>query len=397
MLRLRALALATLPFLLLTACSQAPKSAQLEPQPGSPNTIYVAGAAPNKAGHLYTLSEDFQYGYREEIGWQEYTQRFNVHRYDRNGNMVWEREAFSRTCLEDKVHGFDCAPSGVLGVATDTIGNAHSLVYSHDQGCESTYYRSESFVVTFSPSGKRLGMMSVENAMNFTVDGPGNIYTIGNNNVQEGDCEGYIEDTDPPYAEVLTKHGTKGASSWQRKLNVVTPHDVVVSSTGNVYVVGDTGWSRYNSSGTLVWTKAGGASFITIAGSNLYTLSGTTLRKFDGNGKQLWSRTLTGLKSPVMGDLTGDTLGNVYITGKVATTSAGRDVFVRKMSGSGSVVWTKTYGTSAYDDARGIATYNGSEVYVAGETQGVLSEANRSGSGGHLRKMDKSGNRVWTR
>ncbi len=61
-------------------------------------------------------------------------------------------------------------------------------------------------------------------------------------------------------------------------------------------------------------------------------------------------------------------------------------------------MWTKTFGTSGtYDDGRGIATINGSDIYVTGETQGSLAHANMGGRDGYLCKLNSTGNPVWTR
>lgn len=60
-------------------------------------------------------------------------------------------------------------------------------------------------------------------------------------------------------------------------------------------------------------------------------------------------------------------------------------------------MWTKIYGTSAYDDALGIATITGSEIYTTGETQGSLAHTNIGGRDGYLRKFSSSGGTVWTR
>jgi len=60
---------------------------------------------------------------------------------------------------------------------------------------------------------------------------------------------------------------------------------------------------------------------------------------------------------------------------------------------------TKTYGTPKYDDARGVASLGG-EVYVTGETQGSLAHPNRGGPedrDGYLRKLSSSGSALWTR
>ena len=82
----------------------------------------------------------------------------------------------------------------------------------------------------------------------------------------------------------------------------------------------------------------------------------TAICKLDANGKQLWRKMQTGLSGMVAADTTTDAKVNLYLTGKYSSSSRDRDVFTRKLSSSGSTVFTKTFGTSAYDDANGIAT-----------------------------------------
>lgn len=385
----------------VAACGQPlgePVNPGLSPQLGDPNTTYVVGTAFNRAGHLYSVSESDSYFYWEELKNEFRKEQVVLHRVDRHGNLLWERVIVDRNCRSDSMFDFAlCGNGGAFGVALDGAGNAYSLTYDHGEACDASIHFYNSLITKVSRLGVTIWTRNVDNATALTTDPNGNVYTVGDNNRHDGYCQDPSEDTDPPYAQIVTKYSTDGKRLWQRKLAVGTPRDVVVSSSGNVYVVGDAGMSRFSSGGAPVWTKPVGASFITIAGSHLYTQSGAILRKYDGNGQQLWSRTLAGLTTPTVGDLTGDSSGNIYVVGTALTERTGYDAFVRKLSSNGKVVWTKLFGTSAYDDARGVATYNGSEVYVAGETRGVLSEANRSGSGGYLRKLDRSGNRVWTR
>jgi hypothetical protein len=102
----------------------------------------------------------------------------------------------------------------------------------------------------------------------------------------------------------------------------------------------------------------------------------------------------------VFQDMTGDSSGNVYLSGKHQASTGNMNAVVRKLNSSGSVLWTKTYGTGAYDDARGVATINGGEVYTTGETQGSLAHPNLGGPqnrDGYLHKLSSSGNSLWTR
>ena len=92
-----------------------------------------------------------------------------------------------------------------------------------------------------------------------------------------------------------------------------------------------------------------------------------------------------------------DGSGKVYLSGKYSAGGGNFNAMTRKLNSSGTVLFTKTYSTPAYDDARGIATISGSEVYVTGETQGSLAHTSRGGQDGYLRKLNASGNLIWTR
>lgn len=97
--------------------------------------------------------------------------------------------------------------------------------------------------------------------------------------------------------------------------------------------------------------------------------------------------------------MTGDANGNLYVSGKYRASTGNMSAFARKLNSSGSILWTKTYGTPEYDDARGIASLGGA-VYVTGETQGPLAHPNRGGPearDGYLRKLSSSGSAIWTR
>ncbi len=89
----------------------------------------------------------------------------------------------------------------------------------------------------------------------------------------------------------------------------------------------------------------------------------------------------------------GYTLG--ALPGQAA--SGGVDAFVRKYDLEGNLVWTRQFGTSAYDNAASLAV-DSSGVYVAGRTSGALPGQSSAGSEDtYLRKYDFDGNVVWTR
>jgi hypothetical protein len=225
-----------------------------------------------------------------------------------------------------------------------------------------------------------------------SVDGSGNVYAVVHQ-----DVSGTVRD-------VVTKYYANGNLNWERISPVGTPYGITVTGAGHIYVIGSQGMARYSSTGKLVWTKTGSAyavgqySKIVPSGTNLYTRNTNLVRKYDANGKLLWSKNQTGLAALNLADITADANGNVYLTGKYRPTSTSQaDGFTRKLKPTGAVLWTKTFGTSAYDDSRAIATINGSEIYVTGATLGSLAHTNMGESDGYLRKLNSLGNPIWTR
>ena len=100
--------------------------------------------------------------------------------------------------------------------------------------------------------------------------------------------------------------------------------------------------------------------------------------------------------------VTVDGNGNVYVAGATKGALGGSnggtsDAFVRKFDAKGLTLWSKQFGTSADDQATGVAVDATGNVYVTGATSGALEGANAGSSDGFLRKLDASGTTLWTR
>ena len=395
--------------LLVSACSQAPAgldAPMLEPQFGSADNDFGQDVALSPTGDVYTLTKQTGSTYDEYSQNGKYDYVFLKH-YSSSGSLVASKKIESFTCGYPGYGAYveDCDFSFGLGVH-ELHSDAHSYTYAllsssyvvDDSATTSRYsvYKLDASgrvvkTVAVGTTGRGFESSAPSDFLDVAVDKNGAIYVAK----RQFDYDPYYESE--PYTNVIAKYSSGGTLQWQRISKVGVPKAVTVSESGSVYVVGSSGISRYAGSGSLTWTKPGGGDDLTLSGSGLYVRQGTTIRKYDGSGTQVWAKTQRGLDSPVIADMTGDTGGNVYLAGKVATTSNSRDAFVRKLSPSGSVLWTKQYGTSKYDDTRGIATLDGSAIYTAGATQGSLAAKNLGGSDGYVRKVDGSGNRVWTR
>lgn len=392
--------------LVISACSQAPPGVAapaLEPQFGTADADFGVDVALGSSGRVYALSE--QEGRYYEDGFEEgSTNRTLLSRYDGSGKRVWSKEVTSYSCdFSD-----DCYTDNLAtrALAVDAQGYLYSLV-SYSYVFDDSHKVVSFEVFKNDASGNRIRNFSVgrtgygfgsertdlENIADMAVDGGGNVYFV---RVQYDFDDNFIGS----YRNVISKFSTAGALQWERTSTVGEPKSVSVSSSGSVYIAGSTGVAKYSSAGNLVWTKAGAANDIAAVGTNtVYARNLTTVRKLDANGKQLWSKAQGGLNGVVVGDMTTDGSANVYLTGKYNASFTNRDVFTRKLSASsGATVFTKTFGTPAYDDARGVATLNGSEVYLTGATKGALAHPFRGGdTDGYVRKLNASGNPVWTR
>jgi len=191
------------------------------------------------------------------------------------------------------------------------------------------------------------------------VDPAGYVYVAG---TTEGglDGNGLVGTSD----FFVTKYTSTGGKVWIQQLGVAGQDThatgVAVDPDGNVYVSGDTNGglpgnaligthdifvTRYSTTGTRVWIKQLGVSG----------------RITESHGVAV------------------DPSGNAYVAGKtdggldgnILTGNA--DLFVTKVSSTGSIVWTRMLGASAKEtSAEGVAVDPAGNVYVAGYTDGGL-------------------------
>lgn len=389
----------------------------LEPQFGTTDNDFGADAAYASTGRVMVLAE--QEGlYETCCNWEDdyYLDSVDtavLSRYDSNGNWVWSRDIVTAYC------GGRCGdnPLQAHTLVADARGYSYALIserYGTGDNGDQTIWEECATAISFrvhkydaagnpvrsvylgtngSPDNGATGA-ALTDAADLAVDGSGNLYVAHQEIAfSENACEG-------ERTNVVAKYSATGALQWQRTSPVGTLYGVTVSSNGNVYVGGSTGVAKYTNAGNQSWKISGDTRDITAVGTNtLYARNLTTVRKLDANGKQLWSKAQTGLSGLVIADMTTDASANVYLTGKYSVSSSNRDVFTRKLAASnGATSFSKTFGTSSYDDARGVATLNGSEIFITGATQGSLAHPFRGGENdGYVRELSSSGNPVWTR
>ncbi|MCY1018226.1 SBBP repeat-containing protein [Pyxidicoccus sp. MSG2] len=187
----------------------------------------------------------------------------------------------------------------------------------------------------------------------------------------------------------LASHDTAGGLRWVRQHGTAEDelvHDLSADDEGNLYVAGGT---------------SGGLDGNTSAG-----LFDSFIVKYDAGGQRLWTWQLGSSEFDIARAVAGVPGGGAYVVGGTygnldGNVNAGfgeNDFFVSKVSATGTRVWTRQLGTSAYDEAEAVTVDAQGSVYVSGSTAGSMGEGGPRGDNDVvLVKFDAAGNRLWQR
>ena len=252
----------------------------------------------------------------------------------------------------------------------------------------------------------------------------GEVYDIGNgvatddfgNVYVTGRFEGTVDFDPGPgedphssngYEDVfLSKFDSLGNFEWARTWGGTSDDrgfGVTADGSGNVYVTG-----RFM--GTVDFDPGGGDPHTTWGFADVF------LSKFDSSGNFEWALTWGGFYYDRGLGVAVDGAGNVYVTGYFSeaaifpggshTSKGYDDVFLCKFDLSGNIVWTQTWGGSAYDRGNGVAADGSGNVYVTGLFQKTVDFDPGGGTDYHtsngegdvfLSKFDSTGNFEWAR
>jgi uncharacterized delta-60 repeat protein len=301
-------------------------------------------------------------------------------KYDASGIEQWSRR-----------WGF-AGSSVLLTVGVDGLGNIYVAGITN-AGSSANDYQS---LIKFNSSGDLLwnvfwGADGNDAAYDLAFDASNNIYVVG----------AYI--TGGSTQQSVSKFTPSGTNSWDRIWggdSTDIARGVALDSSGNIYVVGETASTgltagsvdqtlvKYDSSGTLQWSKTWGgdgddrANGVALDSSgNIYVVGETastgftvgssdqTLVKYNPSGIEQWSKTWGGDGSDQANTLALDSSGNIYVVGETNSsglTGGGDDQTLVKYSSSGVEQWSKTWGGSTPDSAGSVVVDGVGGIYVVG-------------------------------
>jgi hypothetical protein len=213
-----------------------------------------------------------------------------------------------------------------------------------------------------------------------------------------------------PSGTTVTFAKAWGGTSSDYGNSLIQTSDGGYAVTGLTYSYGsgerDMFLAKYDSTGTLSWSKTwggtgydGGNSLIqtsdggyAVTGQTVsYAVGGTDmfLAKYDSTGNLSWSKTWGGTGTDIGYSLVQTSDGGYAVTGETGFgDSSNGNIFIAKYDSTGNLSWNKTWGpTASLDTGRSIVQTSDGGYAVTGSTNGSILIA----------KYDASGNLSWNK
>lgn len=209
------------------------------------------------------------------------------------------------------------------------------------------------------------------------VDSQGNVFVTGSTT---GSLLGMNQGMGDAYVTKLNRDGSK-AWTWQWGTSMEeNGGGIAVDPEGNVLVAGYT-------SGTLQGVNAGGTDAFVM--------------KISSTGTPVWTRQWGTSEYDDLNEIVVDKTGAIYVAGytegNLEGANAGNgDAFVTKLNPSGTIAWTRQWGTTKYDDAVSVAIDGDGNIYAGGSTFGKLGTEEAGAGDGYVIRLRADGTVAWT-
>lgn len=337
---------------------------------------------------------------------------FNSLLFGQNPVLNWAKklggsggESFRNSVIDNSGNIYTCGSfsSDTMHVGSTVLDNA------------GTTFGYDVFVVKYDPSGnviwaKSAGGTAYDYIESITLDSDGNVYIVGSfsspvisfgtislTNTQTGQRDAYLTKYDPD--------GNVEFANLISGTNLEQIYNVYVDPDDNVYFT-----CAYSSHAVTVGT-------FTFNNANTASNSDDiVLAKCNSDGIVLWAESFGGVNYDKCFALTGDSDGNVYISGIIGSPSmdlgnsilitnehpGGSDYFVAKFDPNGTVLWADTHGGLSTDNLYNLTVHNdilyGSGYFDSGfmafETDSLFNHDTGS-TDLFIVKYDLDGNLIW--
>ena len=318
---------------------------------------------------------------------------------------------------------------GSADIAVDGSGNSYITGWTAGDLGGPNQGGTDAFIAMCDSGGtvqwtRQIGSSESDGGNGIAVDADGNSYITG---WTAGDLGGPNQGGMDAFVANCDSGGTVQWTSQIGSSELDAGNGIAVDAGGNSYItgptLGDLGNSliaKYDSGGTMQWARlivsADAADIALDAGGSIYITGNTDgdlggpneggtdafIVKRDSDGSTQWARQIGTSGSDFGYGIAVDASGDIYITGSTrgdlgAPNQGGRDAFIVKYDGGGTVQWTRQIGTSGSDLGYGIAVDASGNIYIAGETEGDLGGPNQGLLDAFIVACDSDGTLQWIR
>jgi hypothetical protein len=287
---------------------------------------------------------------------------------DSAGNVTWAKSWGQTGGSYDHECGY--------AIDTDNLGNAYVVgIRNADGNGGSVSHEIRKFSSTGSLAWeKSLQTHAPVMGSDLIADGSGNVFIAGTfAGSVDFDPGSAVKSAPVPwsYNAFVLKLTSSGNFKWVAPFNHQGQSSsyagsLTMDGSGNVIVAGS-----FN--GTVDFNPSSRTSYLT-------TNRGGFVTKLNGNGGLVWAKALQGGYVNVKG-LATDSAGNIYATGNFSgptdfdpgsgvanrESNGQEDIFVLKLSSSGTLQWVETFGGTGTDIGFGIAVDPVGTIHFAGE------------------------------
>jgi streptogramin lyase len=333
-------------------------------------------------------------------------------KYDSEGIEIWAARYNDDDDRFDTAHAIAVDEEGNVYVTGESGVLVDGLLYYDFATIKYDSHGIEQWVRIYDgPAHKS------DKAYGIMVDGEGSVYVTG-----------YSTGIETSWDWTTIKYDSEGNEIWLRRYDADGRGDVgrslAMDVEGNIYIVGDSqriwmDWNlttmKYDAEGNELWVREfdGPEHGYDVATDFALDREGNVCVtgiidwdsrpdyvtiKYDSEGNELWVRFYDG-----PGDIYGstdraaanevDAEGNVYVTGTSTGTDTSQDYVTIKYDPQGNELWLRRYDGQLceYDYASAIALDRQGNVYVTGESEGVMD----SYYDYTTIKYDPDGNELW--